>query len=149
MAVCVGLPLTTNAPLTAAAAFAADSPRMSASSSTRSRYCSANTRDVAALCAMITTKQEAATGSNAKVSSQVTSGNPIAGSPPGTAPMTAMPRSAKPNMALAAIVPTTAMSATGAAGEKRWPSRMLAATSTDKKSVGTLDRGRLCKTSHA
>ena len=33
MAVCVGLPLTTNAPLSAAAAFAADSPRMSAFSS--------------------------------------------------------------------------------------------------------------------
>ena len=37
IAVCVGLPLTTNAPLRAAAAFAAESPRMSASSSTRSR----------------------------------------------------------------------------------------------------------------
>ena len=36
IAVCVGLPLTTNAPLTAAAALATDSPRMSASSSTLS-----------------------------------------------------------------------------------------------------------------
>ena len=36
MAVCVGLPLTTNVPLSAAAAFAADSPRMSALSSTLS-----------------------------------------------------------------------------------------------------------------
>ena len=36
LAVCVGLPLTTKAPLSAAAAFAADSPRTSASSLTRS-----------------------------------------------------------------------------------------------------------------
>ena len=98
---------------------------------------------------MITTKQEPATGSNAKVSSQVTAGNPIAGSPPGTGPMSAMPCSAKPNMALAAIVPTTAMSATGTAGAKRWPSRMLAATSADSKSVGMLNRVRASKISHA
>src|SRR5215472_9488971 len=62
-------------------------------------------RDVAALCAMIITKHEAATGTSARISLQVTSGNPIEGSPPGTGPMTAMPRSAKWNAALAIIVP--------------------------------------------
>ena len=68
---------------------------------------------------MIITKQEAATGSSARVSRQVTSGSVIDGSPPGTGPITAMPRPAKSYAALAAIVPTTAISATGSRGAKR------------------------------
>jgi hypothetical protein len=115
----VGLPLTTKVPLAAAAALAADKPRMSASSSRRSRWRTANTRAVAALCAMIITKQETATGSSARVSLQVTTGIPITGSPPGTRPITVMPRPAKSYVALAAIVPTTAISATGSRGAKR------------------------------
>jgi hypothetical protein len=52
------------------------------------------TRDVAALCAIIITKHDAATGNSARVSLQLTSGNLIDGNPPGTGPMTAIPRSA-------------------------------------------------------
>ena len=139
MAVCVGLPLTTNVPLTAATAFAADSPRMSRPRRRVRDNACANARDVAALCAMIITKHEAATGSSARTSLQVTSGSPIGGSPPGTGPMTAMPRSAKWNAALAAIVPTTANSETGNRGATRLPIRILPATSTDSANVGRLD----------
>ena len=80
---------------------------------------------------MITTRHDAATGMSARISLQLASGNAIVGSPPGTGPMTAMPRPAKSKAALAAIVPTTAISATGRRGAPRRPSRMLAATSTD------------------
>ncbi len=95
IAVCVGLPLTTNVPLIAAPIFAADNPRMSASSSTLSWKRAAKPYEVAALCAMMITKHDAATGSNARISLQVTFGSPKGGKPPGTMPMTAMPWLAK------------------------------------------------------
>ena len=91
MAVCVGLPLTTKAPLTAAPALAAAKPRMSAFSSTRSLKIVAYTREVAALCAMIMTKHDAATGTRSRDSRQLTSGHLSDGRPPGTGPMTAKP----------------------------------------------------------
>ena len=98
---------------------------------------------------MITTRHDAATGMSARISLQLASGNAIVGSPPGTGPMTAMPRPAKSNAALAAIVPTTAISATGRRGAPRRPSRMLAATSTDSTEVGTSSRGSPRRTSQA
>ena len=79
----------------------------------------AKARDVAALCAMIITKQEPATGSSDKLWLQVTFGNPNDGKPPGTGPITAMPCAAKPNVALAQIVPNTAKSETGRYGATR------------------------------
>ena len=52
-------------------------------------------RAVAALCATIITKHDAATGSAAPVSRQLTSGSPRCGKPPATGPMTAMPCAGK------------------------------------------------------
>ena len=92
MAVWVGLPLTTKAPLRAAAALAAEIPRMSAFSSTLSRYRAAYAPEVAALCAMIITKHDPATGKRARISLSEACGNLIDGRPPGTSPMTAIPR---------------------------------------------------------
>src|ERR1700722_11905847 len=65
MAVCVGLPLTTKVPLSAAMALAAARPRMSASSSRVSRLRDANARNLTALCAMTITKHDPATGRRA------------------------------------------------------------------------------------
>src|SRR6516162_8349184 len=98
---------------------------------------------------MIITAQEAATGSSAIVSPQVTSGSPIDGSAPGTGPITEMPRAAKPNAALAAIEPTTAKSANGQRGATRLPSKTPPATSADNPNVGKLVCGRPRKISHS
>ena len=89
-------------------------------------------RAVAALWAMIMTKHEAATGSSASVSLQLTFGHLNDGSPPGTGPMTAKPRSARLSQALAAIEPTTRTSGAGKRGANRRARRMLAATKIDK-----------------
>jgi len=64
---------------------------MSASSSTRSLKIVAYTREVAALCAMIMTKHDRATGSRSRVSRQFASGHLSDGNPPGTGPITAKP----------------------------------------------------------
>src|SRR6516225_4753778 len=100
-------------------------------------------RDVAALCAMIITKQEAATGSSARVSLQVTSGSPIEGSPPGTGPTTAMPRSAKWNAALATIVPIM-----GPVEDRDFASSWRMRMHPPEKIMGKLQRRRLLKTDH-
>ena len=88
-------------------------------------------RAVAALWAMIMTKHEAATGSSATVSAQVTSGHASDGRPPGTGPMTAKPRAARSSQALAAIMPTTRTRAAGKRGANRRARRMLTATKID------------------
>ncbi len=134
---CVGLPLTTNAPESAAAAFAADRPRMSAFSSTRSWCRVAIARAVAALCAMMMRKHDPATGISVTTSVHVATGSASAGSPPSIGPRVAMPRPAKSNAPLAAIAATTAMSGTGSRGSQRRHARMAPMTAAESASVGT------------
>ena len=69
---------------------------MSALVSTSSSYCCANTRAAAALCAMIITKHEAATGTRSRHCCHVTDGQRSGGRPPATGPSTAMPCAANP-----------------------------------------------------
>src|ERR1700678_4672680 len=87
----------------------------------------ANARDVAALCAMIITKHDPATGSSDRTSLQLTRGSPIDGNPPAIGPTTATPRSARCNTLLAAIVSTTATNDRGQRGAKRLPSKIAVA----------------------
>ena len=94
--VLVGLPLTTNVPLRPAAKLAPDSPTMSRLMSTGSPCFIAKLREVAALCAMMRTKQEKAmpmiVAALAVMSDMVMPcGRPIGGKPPCTAPTTATP----------------------------------------------------------
>ena len=90
--VLVGLPLTTNVPLRPAARLAPLSPTMSRFTSTRWPCFIAKLREVAALWAMMSTKQEKAIPSTLGMSLQVMpSGSPIGGNPPVTEPTTATP----------------------------------------------------------
>ena len=90
--VLVGLPLTTKVPVSPAARLAPLRPTMSRFTSTRWPCFIAKLRDVAALWAMISTKQDTAIPRTFGMSLQVMpSGSPIGGKPPCTAPTTATP----------------------------------------------------------
>ena len=90
--VLVGLPLTTKVPLRPAARLAPLSPTMSRLMSTASPCLNAKLREVAALWAMMSTKQDRAVGSTLGTSDQeMPDGRPIGGKPPCTAPTTATP----------------------------------------------------------
>ena len=90
--VLVGLPLTTKVPVRPAATFAALSPTRSWLTSTCSPCRAAKLREVAALWAMMSTKQENAIPQDPGISLQsMPWGRPIGGKPPWTGPTTATP----------------------------------------------------------
>ena len=96
---------------------------------------------MAALCAMIMTKHDAATGRRARHSLQVTAGRPSDGQAAGDRAddSDAVCREVEP--ALAAMVPRTATSGSGTRGMRCSPSRMAAATSVASATVGRLACG--------
>src|SRR5215813_10786445 len=90
---------------------------------------------------MIIKKHEAATGTSAMASTQVTSGTLIPGNPPATGPMTATPRSEKSYTALAATAATTANSGPGSRGANVRQMRTTATTAAEMETVGTCSCG--------
>src|SRR5262245_10256254 len=109
ISVLVGLPFTTKVLLSPATRFAALSPTRSVFSSNCSWYFTAYARDVAALCARMTTNIDADTASSDGTSDHPTpAGSPIDGNPLGTGPRIETPCDSRSNPQLIAIAATTA-----------------------------------------
>ena len=145
----VGLPLTTNVPVTPAAALANERPTRSRFTSTRSPCFIAKLRAVAALCAMMRIRQDTAIGTTWTASEKLTPlGSPTGGKPPCTAPTSSTPWLAALSAADSAIVTITAMSAPGTFWANRLKPRMIARVRTANARVHGLVLPRLVMKCH-
>ena len=137
--VLVGLPFTTKVPLSPAARLAPARPTMSRFTSTRWLCFIAKLREVAALWAMMRTKQEKAIPRTLGTSLQVIpSGSPIGGNPPCTAPTTATPCAEASRLLDRMIDAITATTAPGTTGRNRLKPRMMINVPTAKATVQPL-----------
>src|SRR4030095_5518282 len=101
-----------------------------------------NDRDVAALCAMISTQQEKAIPSTFSASPQeMPCGSPTGGKPPCTAPTTATPCALALVSAETAMQPTTATIAPGTRGMNRLNATMMASVPPANPTAGRLEGG--------
>ena len=137
--VLVGLPFTTNVPVSPAARLAPLRPTRSRFTSTRWPCFIAKLRDVAALCAMIRTKQDTAIPRTFGMSLHaIPSGSPTGGKPPCTEPTTATP-CADASSALDKMMDRiTATTAPGTLGMNRLNPRMIASVPRANATVGPL-----------
>ena len=135
--VLVGLPLTTKVPLSPAAKFAPDSPTMSRLTSTFWPFFMAKLREVAALWAMISTKQENAMPMQIPMFAMLMPcGSPIGGKPPWTDPTMATPSACASMADEMPIDSTTATIAPGTLGTNRLNARMMTIVPSPNARVG-------------